>query len=124
MKTNLIILSFIIALIIMGYIVINSCPSLSLKYVNDISNGVKSDNVTVYIKNNKFVPDIITIKEGASVTLVNSDDKSHTIIARNSLKYNVLKSSEFYTYTFLESGEFGFYSKYYPALKGKVIVVK
>ena len=123
MKTNLIVTIFIIVLIVFGYSVYKSCPSLSEKFQNNPNIGVSSDNVVVHLKDSRFVPDIVTIKVGSSVILINSDKYSHTLIARGSQKYNVLNSGESYTYTFTETGEFGFYAKSNPGFTGKVIVV-
>ncbi len=123
MKTNLIVTIFILALLFFGYFVYKSCPSVSEKFENNPNLGVSSDNVVVYLKDSRFVPDIVTIKVGASVTLINKDAFSHTLIARGSQQYNVLNPGESYTYTFTEFGEFGFYAKLNPGFTGKVIVV-
>lgn len=123
MKTNIIVTVFIISLIVFGVFVYLNAPPLYDKFNNNPNVGVKSDNVVVYLKGSRFVPDIITIKVGTSVTLINKDKYAHTLIARGSLKYNVLNPEESYTYTFNEQGEFGFYAKLNPAFTGKVIVV-
>lgn len=123
MKTNIIVTVFIISLIIFGYFVYKNAPSLYEKFINNPNIGVTTDNVVVYLEGSRFVPDIITIKVGTSVTLINKDNYTHTLIARGSLKYNVLNPNESYTYTFNEQGEFGFYAKLNPAFTGKVIVV-
>ncbi|MBI4016178.1 MAG: cupredoxin family copper-binding protein [Candidatus Aenigmarchaeota archaeon] len=78
---------------------------------------------TVTIKNFKFVPDMLTVKEGQTIKWVNEDDAIHTVEANN----NAFASPELFkgdswTFTFNKKGAYEYICGIHPTMKGKVVV--
>ena len=88
--------------------------------------------VTVHMKDILFDVPIIVIDKGTKVTWINDDDVEHFINTdphptHNSLEpFNskTLKKGDIYSYTFTETGEFGYHcSAHADLMTGKILVV-
>ncbi len=81
----------------------------------------KEEKVT--IDNFSFVPQVLTIKAGTSVTWTNKDDVPHTVVS-TSKKFSsrVLDTDDRFSFTFKEPGTYEYYCSVHPHMTGKVIV--
>jgi plastocyanin len=92
-----------------------------------ISQASVSDN-TVTIKDFAFVPQTITVKTGAIVRWENQDSAPHRIIFTDpngrdtTAESGVLSSHQSYSRKFDAAGEFPYYCKIHPSMKGTVVV--
>lgn len=84
---------------------------------------------TIHMRNNAFVPQILTVLPGTGITWVNDDDKVHTVktIGTYAGKFNsgdILPGAQ-WSYTFgVQEGNYKFNCAYHPEMKGTVIIKK
>jgi len=84
---------------------------------------------TIYIRNNTFVPDQLTVLPGTGITWINDDPRSHSVKATGDAKGKFtsadLISGAQFRYTFGETtGTYEFMDPNYPDMKGAIIVKK
>jgi plastocyanin len=73
----------------------------------------------------RFVPTVITVKPGSTVTWYNDDEVAHDIVATDaSFQSGELTQGASFVHTFPEKGVFEFVCKIHPTMKGKIIVVE
>jgi plastocyanin len=114
MKTKLFIVFLILAVLISG------CTGQ--KTVTKTDNMTEKPN-TVLIKGFAFDPATITVAKGTTVTWMNMDSASHTVVATgNAFSSDTLKNGQSYAYTFNETGTFEYKCSIHPNMSGKVIV--
>ncbi len=78
---------------------------------------------SVAIRNFAFVPQILTIKPGTTVTWVNSDDDPHTVTANDkSFHSAALDTDDKYSFTFSKPGEYGYFCSLHPHMTAKIVV--
>jgi plastocyanin len=76
---------------------------------------------TIYINENGFEPEKITIQKGETITWVNHDVKGHRLNFGD-FKSKLISPSESYSHTFTEKGIFVYSDEFSPEFVGKVIV--
>lgn len=77
---------------------------------------VKIDNFT-------FIPEILTVKEGTTITWVNKDDVPHTVVSTaKEFSSRAMDTDDKYTHTFTAPGTYEYYCSVHPHMKGKIIV--
>ncbi len=81
----------------------------------------KDEQVT--IDNFSFVPQVLTVKAGTSVTWINKDDVPHTVVS-TSRKFasRVLDTDERFSFTFKDLGTYEYYCSVHPHMTGKIVV--
>jgi plastocyanin len=78
---------------------------------------------SVQIKNFAFVPQILTIKPGTTVTWTNGDDDPHTVTANDKTFHSAaLDTDEKYSFTFTKVGEYGYFCSLHPHMTAKIVV--
>lgn len=86
------------------------------------NNPATTDEVE--IEDFAFRPANIIVKKGTTVTWTNKDDSAHTVTADGGSGPNseLFGRGQSYSYTFNETGEFSYFCKPHPYMKGKVTV--
>jgi plastocyanin len=114
MRTKLLIVFLILAVLISG------CTGQ--KTETKTNNMTEKPN-TVLIKGFVFDPATLTVTKGTTVTWMNMDSASHTVVATgNAFSSGNLNNGQSYVYTFNETGTFDYKCGIHPSMSGKVIV--
>ncbi len=80
-------------------------------------------DVTVTIKDFKFVPEVVTVKQDQTVKLVNEDGAVHTVEANNkAFSSPTLSRGSEWTFTFDKKGAYEYVCGVHPTMKGKIVV--
>ena len=70
-----------------------------------------------------FIPAIVTVSAGSTVTWTNQDSAPHTVTSETDLfDSGRLSINDSSSYTFTDRGTFSYYCKIHPSMRGKVIV--
>lgn len=79
---------------------------------------------TVRIESFCFTPTIVRVQPGDTVTFVNRDGTTHTVLGANGAwgSYDPLKRNHEATYTFEEAGVFPYVCTWHPGMVGTVVV--
>jgi plastocyanin len=78
---------------------------------------------TVHIKNFTFVPALLTVTAGTSVTFVNDDEEPHTATALDkSFDSDALDTNEKWQHTFSKPGSYAYFCEMHPYMKGTLVV--
>lgn len=78
---------------------------------------------TVYIQNFAFNPTSLTVKAGTTVTWVNKDSTTHTVISDNgAFTSGDLSPGLNYTYTFNNTGTYPYHCSIHPSMIGTITV--
>jgi plastocyanin len=79
--------------------------------------------VTVAIDNFSFTPKEVTIEKGTTVTWVNHDDVPHTVVSTaQKFRSKALDTDDKYSFTFTDTGTFGYFCSVHPVMTGKITV--
>ena len=79
--------------------------------------------ISITIDNFSFTPKEITVSKGTTVTWINHDDVPHTVVSSDKkFKSRALDTDEKYSFTFSDSGTYGYFCSVHPVMTGKVIV--
>ncbi len=77
----------------------------------------------VTIDNFSFVPQVLTVKAGTSVTWTNKDDVPHTVVSTvKKFASRVLDTDERFSFTFRDPGTYEYYCSVHPHMTGKIVV--
>ena len=77
----------------------------------------------VQIRNFAFVPAVVTVKAGTTVTWTNADEDPHTVTATGKAFHSVaLDTGGKYSFTFTRPGEFAYFCSLHPHMMGKIVV--
>ena len=80
-------------------------------------------SVQVLIKDFAFVPAVVTVAPGTTVTWLNVDDDPHAVRAEDkSFGSPALDTREHFAFTFTRPGDFGYFCTLHPHMTGHVIV--
>jgi plastocyanin len=78
---------------------------------------------TVHIKNFKFVPAVVSVVPGTTVTFVNDDQEPHTVTATNhSFDSEGLDTNQKWAHTFAKAGTYAYFCEMHPFMHGTVTV--
>lgn len=79
--------------------------------------------ISITIDNFSFTPKEITVSKGTTVTWINHDDVPHTVVSPDKkFKSRALDTDEKFSFTFSDSGAYGYFCSVHPVMTGKVIV--
>jgi len=77
----------------------------------------------VAIKGFAFVPQVVVVTPGTTVTWTNADEDPHTATATDkSFHSSALDQHQTFSFTFTKPGEFAYFCQLHPHMTGKVIV--
>lgn len=84
---------------------------------------VAQSNVDIKIDNFSFVPPVLKVAVGATVTWVNRDDIPHTAVSTEKVfKSKVLDTDDKYSFTFTKAGTYPYFCSLHPKMTGQVVV--
>jgi len=87
------------------------------------AEGQPAASTIVAVDNFTFTPKEITVPKGTTVTWVNHDDVPHTVVSTDKkFKSRALDTDEKFSFTFSDSGIYGYFCSVHPVMRGKVIV--
>lgn len=75
----------------------------------------------VVIKSFSFQPEVLDVKVGDSVTWINEDSAAHDVVSEF-FKSPLMKTGEWFTFTFDKAGSYDYACGIHPSMKGKIIV--
>jgi amicyanin len=79
----------------------------------------------IFVQQNAFVPDSLTVKIGDTVTWVNNESYEHNIVGDNgSFKSPILATGDKYSFTFKKVGTYTYICSIHPFMHGTIIVIK
>lgn len=108
MKSNFVIIGIILLLI--GVITFSGCA----QYPN-----------TIIIQNSTFNPPEKNITAGTTITWINNDSVTHTVVSDTGTFQNItLNPRERFDYTFYGEGEFTYHDSVNPSMTGKINVAR
>ena len=77
----------------------------------------------VMIDHFAFTPGVVTVRAGTQVTWINHDDIPHTVDStQGKFKSAALDTDDKFSFTFSDSGAYGYFCSVHPVMTGKVIV--
>ena len=81
---------------------------------------------TITIKDFTFSPAVLTVKTGTTVTWVNEDGASHTVVSDDGSKFPFtspqLANGDSYPMAFTQAGTYTYHCSIHPSMKGTIIV--
>ena len=90
------------------------------------ANLVASDTEKNQIKidNFSFAPSTLTVSAGTTVTWINQDDVSHTVVSAEGKEFKspALDTDQKFSYTFTKTGTYAYYCSVHPKMTGEVVV--
>ncbi len=105
-----------------AFVLTLSLPTLGISQPKAVA-GVPARVQTVAIKNFAFVPQVIAVMPGTTVTWTNTDDDPHTVTANDkSFHSSALDTDGKYSFTFTKPGEFAYFCSLHPHMTAKIIV--
>jgi plastocyanin len=79
--------------------------------------------ISITIDNFSFTPKEITVSKGTTVTWINHDDAPHTVVSTDKkFKSRALDTDDKYSFTFSDSGAYGYFCSVHPVMTGNVSV--
>ena len=106
-----------IYLVLMGALIAVGCTQTV-----EQSSAVNAPTASVIeLKESVFVPNLITIKRGGTVTWTNKDDVLHTVTGDRFDSGDLAQGEEF-TQTFTKTGNYIYSCNYHSGMIGRVIV--
>ena len=85
--------------------------------------GAAPARVAVAIKGFAFVPQVVTVVPGTTVTWTNADEDPHTVVANDKgFRSAALDSDDSYSFTFTKPGDYAYFCSLHPHMTGKVVV--
>lgn len=78
---------------------------------------------TVAIRGFAFVPQVITVSPGTTVTWTNADEDPHTVVANDrSFHSAALDEDGKYSFTFTKPGDYAYFCSLHPHMTGRIVV--
>jgi plastocyanin len=101
------------------FTVLASAPGLA----EDANNAGAEPAAAVSMDHNTFIPGEITVVPGTTVTWVNKEAMSHTVVDMNKrFRSKTLAKDASFSFTFAIAGDYDYLCSIHPNMKGKVIV--
>ena len=112
-KLSLSILGLAAALALVGS---GSPPAVAAAPAAPAGSEIKIDNFS-------FVPAVVKVAVGTTVTWVNHDDIPHTAVSTEKVfKSKVLDTDDKYSFTFTKAGTYPYFCSLHPKMTGQVVV--
>ena len=87
------------------------------------SHALAAPSATVRIQNFAFVPAVVTVAPGTTVTWTNADEDPHTVNANDkSFKSAALDTDDKYAFTFTKPGDYAYFCSLHPHMTGRIVV--
>ena len=125
MSNKIIIPIVLLFLVLVGYFVFMKGPTQTSQQptpqpsISQSQTEVKTTTIT--IKDFSFNPNILTVKQGETVTWVNEDSVPHKITS-STFSSEDLNQGDTFKFTFGTKGNFDYICGIHPSMKGKVVV--
>lgn len=117
MKRSTIIITTLIMLVLIASIVYSLRP----KKQQSETNPSFAD--TVVIDNFTFTPQSTIVSKGTTVTFLNNDSATHTVVSdNNAFKSKDIEPGQSYQHTFNETGSFPYHCSIHPTMTGTITV--
>jgi plastocyanin len=101
----------------------SAVPVLAILALLLLGAQPKGQTHAVTIQGMQFSPAAMQIKAGDTVIWTNADDRDHTVIATDgSFNSGNLPSGQSFQHQFPTPGNFSYFCKYHPRMKGTIIV--
>jgi plastocyanin len=82
-----------------------------------------TESVVVSIKDFAFVPAVVKIKPGQTITWINSDQEPHAVAANDkTYRSPTLDTGEKFSRAYATAGEFEYFCSLHPHMTGKIVV--
>jgi len=91
---------------------------------NPMHDLTQLDAPTIKIENHHYAPEEISVDEGSVIKIINNDPDEHTVTARNDEFDVEVEAGSVTEFIPPEKGEYQFYCRYHPEMKGKLIVIQ
>jgi plastocyanin len=104
--------------------VVAPCPAVMAQAAAPMKTEMAAEAVArVEIRNYEFLPAVLTVPAGTTVTWTNRDDDPHTVTAsENVFASPGLDADETFSYTFSTPGTYPYVCKLHPQMTGTIIV--
>lgn len=77
----------------------------------------------VQIRNFAFVPAIVMVRPGTTVTWTNADEDPHSVVANDKgFRSSALDTGDSYSFTLTKAGDYGYFCSLHPHMTGRIIV--
>lgn len=114
---------FVIIAVIMLFLANRPATSMQAKQTSEVTTTEKKTESTVTIENYSFTSETTTVKVGTTVTWVNNDTVSHSVVADDSsFDTGILAAGEKGSYTFTKAGTYTYHCGLHPNMTGVVVV--
>lgn len=78
---------------------------------------------TIVMDNYAFNPDTLAVNAGTEIIWINNQGVPHHIVSQDGLfESSDLNKGDDFKFTFANPGEYSYYCKIHPSMKGKIIV--
>jgi plastocyanin len=85
--------------------------------------AARSAAPAVFIKNDAFSPQILTVTSGQSVIFTNDDDDAHTVTANDgAFDSKGLDTNDVWRHTFSKPGSYRYFCELHPFMHGTIVV--
>ena len=94
----------------------------------DDTNAQNGDEIQIEMRGFKFNPDMVTIKQGTTVTWTNKDGTAHTVVSgvrdnkSGLFDSGNISSGATFSYTFNEKGTFDYFCEPHSGMDGIIVV--
>ena len=95
--------------------------NFSLKIIPDFGQPAAEKQLNIFIRDNRFIPNMNAIQAGAKVTWYNEDDEAHTVTG-DSWGSEQLKPGQKFSKTFNAAGKYSYHCPQHPEMTGEIIV--
>ena len=97
--------------------------AISLVGFGSAADEPAAKTVEIKIDNFSFVPEVLTISTGTTVTWRNADDVPHVVRTEDkTIKSPPLDTDDTFSYTFEKTGTYSYFCSLHPKMVGKVVV--
>ena len=97
--------------------------AIALVGLGSAADEPAAKTVKIKIDNFAFVPDVLTISPGTTVTWLNADDVPHVVRTEDkTIKSPPLDTDDTFSYTFERKGTYPYFCSLHPKMVGKVVV--
>lgn len=77
----------------------------------------------IQIRNFAFVPAVLTVAPGTTVTWVNADEDPHSVVAVDKgFRSGALDTDDKYSFTFTRPGDYAYFCSLHPHMTARIVV--
>ena len=96
---------------------------LGITGLGHVAAATAAKVASIQIKNFAFMPPVLTVTAGTTVTWINNDDEVHKIsTAAKNFGSGGLDTDDKYSFTFAKPGIYPYFCSLHPKMIGKIIV--